>query len=179
MGLCTFSVFLNKLRFSEGVSHLTESGWKFLKAYPGKGNCFNFEIHVMYMPSSVHDFLGWPVFIMYPLIWDCKWFLKEKEKNQWVDQLIHCPNKYFLYVLNFLHCAITKFLSSNLMCRFIIFQQYRIPRESLLNRLADVTVDGDYETTFTTPAQQLGKQFHIKTVNADCCFVALLPISKY
>jgi acyl-CoA oxidase len=39
---------------------------------------------------------------------------------------------------------------------FIIFQQYRIPRESLLNRLADVTVDGDYETTFTTPAQQLG-----------------------
>lgn len=39
---------------------------------------------------------------------------------------------------------------------FIIFQQYRIPRESLLNRLADVTVSGDYETAFTTPAQQLG-----------------------
>jgi hypothetical protein len=39
--------------------------------------------------------------------------------------------------------------------------------ENLLNRLADVTVDGDYETTFTTPAQQLGKQFHVKTVNTD------------
>jgi hypothetical protein len=47
------------------------------------------------------------------------------------------------------------------MYRFIIFQQYRIPRESLLNRLADVTVDGDYETTFTTPAQQLGKSTQI------------------
>lgn len=42
--------------------------------------------------------------------------------------------------------------------RFIIFQQYRIPRESLLNRLSDVTVDGDYETTFTSPEQQLGKE---------------------
>jgi hypothetical protein len=42
--------------------------------------------------------------------------------------------------------------------RFIIFQHYRIPRESLLNRLSDVTLDGDYETAFTTPEQQLGKQ---------------------
>ena len=96
-----------------------------------------------------------------------------------MNQLIHCPNKYFLYVLNFLHCAVTEFLSFNFMYSFIIFQQYRIPRESLLNRLADVTVEGDYETTFTTPAQQLGKQFHIKTVNEDCWFVALLPNSKY
>ncbi|XP_069704994.1 peroxisomal acyl-coenzyme A oxidase 3 isoform X2 [Periplaneta americana] len=39
---------------------------------------------------------------------------------------------------------------------FIIFQQYRIPRESLLNRLSDVTLDGEYETMFTTPEQQLG-----------------------
>ncbi|KAJ9582391.1 hypothetical protein L9F63_003244, partial [Diploptera punctata] len=39
---------------------------------------------------------------------------------------------------------------------FIMFQQYRIPRESLLNRLSDVTVEGEYETTFTTPEQQLG-----------------------
>jgi len=95
------------------------------------------------------------------------------------NTVIHCPNKYFLYVFNFFHCAITEFLSFNFMCRFIIFQQYRIPRESLLNRLADVTVDGDYETTFTTPAQQLGKQFHIKTFNTDRCFVALLPNYKY
>jgi hypothetical protein len=64
------------------------------------------------------------------------------------------------------------------MYRFIIFQQYRIPRESLLNRLADVTVSGDYETAFTTPAQQLGKQFCIETVNAECHFVALLENSK-
>ena len=86
---------------------------------------------------------------------------------------------YFLYVLSFMHCAVTEFLSFNFMYRFVIFQQYRIPRESLLNRLADVTADGDYETAFTTPARQLGKQFHIKTVNAECCFVALLPDSKY
>jgi hypothetical protein len=62
------------------------------------------------------------------------------------------------------------------MYRFIIFQQYRIPRESLLNRLGDVTVDGDYETAFTTPAQQLGKQFYIETVKVECCSVALLCI---
>jgi hypothetical protein len=54
------------------------------------------------------------------------------------------------------------FLSLN--DRFIIFQQYRIPRESLLNRLSDVTVDGDYVTAFTSPEQQLGKQSDIGTV---------------
>jgi hypothetical protein len=49
--------------------------------------------------------------------------------------------------------------------RFIIFQHYRIPRESLLNKLSDVTLDGDYETAFTTPEQQLGKQSDNETVN--------------
>jgi hypothetical protein len=33
----------------------------------------------------------------------------------------------------------------------------------LLNRLSDVTVDGDYETAFTTPEQQLGKQSDTET----------------
>jgi hypothetical protein len=51
--------------------------------------------------------------------------------------------------------------------RFIIFQNYRIPRESLLNRLSDVTLDGDYETTFTTPEQQLGKQSDNGTTNNE------------
>jgi hypothetical protein len=55
-----------------------------------------------------------------------------------------------------MHGVIIMFLFFN--DRFIIFQQYRIPRESLLNRLSDVTVDGDYETAFTSPEQQLGKQ---------------------
>jgi hypothetical protein len=49
--------------------------------------------------------------------------------------------------------------------RFIIFQHYRIPRESLLNKLSDVTVDGEYETAFTSPGQQLGKQPDNETEN--------------
>ncbi|XP_063220753.1 peroxisomal acyl-coenzyme A oxidase 3 [Bacillus rossius redtenbacheri] len=39
---------------------------------------------------------------------------------------------------------------------FIMFQNYRIPRENLLNRLCDVSVEGEYETSFTNPEQQLG-----------------------
>jgi hypothetical protein len=83
-----------------------------------------------------------------------------------------------MYVLNFMPCAITKFHSFNLMYRFIIFQQYRIPRESLLNRLGDVTVNGDYETALITPSQQFGKQFHVETVSEECCYVALPENSK-
>jgi hypothetical protein len=66
MGLCTFSVFLNKLRSSEGVSYLTERGVKLLKAYLGKGNSSNCELCNMYMHSLVHDLLGWLIFIVYP-----------------------------------------------------------------------------------------------------------------
>nr|CAD7259016.1 unnamed protein product [Timema shepardi] len=40
--------------------------------------------------------------------------------------------------------------------RFIMFQNYRIPRENLLNRTSDVTPEGDYETSFSNPEQQLG-----------------------
>nr|CAD7411642.1 unnamed protein product [Timema cristinae] len=39
---------------------------------------------------------------------------------------------------------------------FIMFQNYRIPRENLLNRTSDVTAEGDYETSFSNPEQQLG-----------------------
>nr|CAD7412290.1 unnamed protein product [Timema poppensis] len=39
---------------------------------------------------------------------------------------------------------------------FIMFQNYRIPRENLLNRTSDVTPEGDYETSFSNPEQQLG-----------------------
>lgn len=40
--------------------------------------------------------------------------------------------------------------------RFILFKDYRIPRENLLNRTADVTPDGEYESSFTDPGRILG-----------------------
>jgi hypothetical protein len=87
---------------------------------------------------------------------------------------------YFLYVLNFMHLKIIMLLPFN--DRFIIFQHYRIPRESLLNRLSDVTLDGDYETAFTTPEQQLGKQSDNETVDSenstDNLLFMLRPFSK-
>lgn len=39
---------------------------------------------------------------------------------------------------------------------FIMFNQYRIPRENLLNRTADVTEDGIYESSFSDPSRILG-----------------------
>ncbi|XP_018577780.1 peroxisomal acyl-coenzyme A oxidase 3 [Anoplophora glabripennis] len=39
---------------------------------------------------------------------------------------------------------------------FIMFENYRIPRENLLNRTADVTPDGEYESSFTDPGRILG-----------------------
>ncbi|KAI5641659.1 acyl-CoA oxidase domain-containing protein [Phthorimaea operculella] len=39
---------------------------------------------------------------------------------------------------------------------FIMFNQYRIPRENLLNRTADVTEDGTYESSFSDPGRILG-----------------------
>lgn len=37
-----------------------------------------------------------------------------------------------------------------------MFNNYRIPRENLLNRTADVTPDGEYESSFTDPGRILG-----------------------
>ncbi|KOB75216.1 Peroxisomal acyl-CoA oxidase, partial [Operophtera brumata] len=37
-----------------------------------------------------------------------------------------------------------------------MFNQYRIPRENLLNRTADVTADGAYESSFSDPSKILG-----------------------
>ncbi|KAF7287320.1 hypothetical protein GWI33_001685 [Rhynchophorus ferrugineus] len=39
---------------------------------------------------------------------------------------------------------------------FIMFKDYRIPRENLLNRTADVTPEGDYESSFSDPGKILG-----------------------
>jgi len=39
---------------------------------------------------------------------------------------------------------------------FIFFDHYRIPKENLLNRIGDVTEDGEYETSFTDPQRILG-----------------------
>ncbi|KAK9729818.1 Acyl-CoA oxidase [Popillia japonica] len=39
---------------------------------------------------------------------------------------------------------------------FVIFNNYRIPREYLLNRTADVTPEGDYESSFSEPGKILG-----------------------
>ncbi|CAH2086048.1 unnamed protein product [Euphydryas editha] len=39
---------------------------------------------------------------------------------------------------------------------FIMFNKYRIPRENLLNRTADVTEDGIYQSSFSEPSRILG-----------------------
>ncbi|XP_056633775.1 peroxisomal acyl-coenzyme A oxidase 3-like [Diorhabda sublineata] len=39
---------------------------------------------------------------------------------------------------------------------FVLFKNYRIPRENLLNRTADVTTEGDYESSFKDPGRILG-----------------------
>ncbi|XP_050304930.1 peroxisomal acyl-coenzyme A oxidase 3-like [Anthonomus grandis grandis] len=39
---------------------------------------------------------------------------------------------------------------------FIMFKDYRIPRENLLNRTADVGPEGDYESSFSDPGKILG-----------------------
>lgn len=39
---------------------------------------------------------------------------------------------------------------------FVMFSQYRIPRENLLNRTGDVTPDGQYESVFSEPGKILG-----------------------
>ncbi|CAB0036875.1 unnamed protein product [Trichogramma brassicae] len=39
---------------------------------------------------------------------------------------------------------------------YIMFNNYKIPKENLLNRTADVTDDGDYESSFSDPQRILG-----------------------
>lgn len=39
---------------------------------------------------------------------------------------------------------------------FVIFNNYRIPKEFLLNRTADVTPEGEYESSFSEPGRILG-----------------------
>ncbi|KAK9890917.1 hypothetical protein WA026_012259 [Henosepilachna vigintioctopunctata] len=39
---------------------------------------------------------------------------------------------------------------------FLILKNYRIPRENLLNRTADVTTEGEYESSFSEPGKILG-----------------------
>ncbi|XP_014245140.1 peroxisomal acyl-coenzyme A oxidase 3-like [Cimex lectularius] len=39
---------------------------------------------------------------------------------------------------------------------YIMFHNYRIPRENLLNRIGDINDDGDYETAYTDPQRLLG-----------------------
>ncbi|XP_044271782.1 peroxisomal acyl-coenzyme A oxidase 3-like isoform X1 [Tribolium madens] len=39
---------------------------------------------------------------------------------------------------------------------FIMFQNYRIPRENLLNRTGDVTPEGEYKSSFSEPGKILG-----------------------
>ncbi|XP_058450516.1 peroxisomal acyl-coenzyme A oxidase 3 [Malaya genurostris] len=39
---------------------------------------------------------------------------------------------------------------------FVMFNNYRIPRENMLNRVGDVTPEGVYESTFTEPGKILG-----------------------
>lgn len=39
---------------------------------------------------------------------------------------------------------------------FVVFTNYRIPRENLLNQTGDVTPEGAYESVFTDPTQALG-----------------------
>lgn len=37
-----------------------------------------------------------------------------------------------------------------------MFKNYRVPKDSLLNRTADITPDGEYESSFTEPGKILG-----------------------
>lgn len=42
------------------------------------------------------------------------------------------------------------------VCSFVMFSNYRIPRENLLNKTGDVTPDGTYESVFSEPTKILG-----------------------
>lgn len=62
----------------------------------------------------------------------------------------YCTCKYKFYTIQFWGHG------HHLYCSFILFKDYRIPRESLLNRTADVTPEGDYESCFSDPGRILG-----------------------
>lgn len=57
----------------------------------------------------------------------------------------------------------------------MLFNNYRIPREFLLNRTADVTPDGDYESSFSEPGKILGAALEnlmmgrIGIMHESCC----------
>ena len=40
---------------------------------------------------------------------------------------------------------------------YVMFNNYRIAKENLLNRTADVTNEGEYESSFSDPQRILGK----------------------
>ena len=44
-------------------------------------------------------------------------------------------------------------------CRFVMFNKYRIPRENLLNKYVDVTVDGEYKTSFKSVQEVMQMTF--------------------
>uniref|UniRef100_A0A1B6BYV6 Acyl-coenzyme A oxidase n=1 Tax=Clastoptera arizonana TaxID=38151 RepID=A0A1B6BYV6_9HEMI len=39
---------------------------------------------------------------------------------------------------------------------FVMFNHYRVPRDNLLNRIGDITAEGEFETSFTDPQKILG-----------------------
>lgn len=41
-------------------------------------------------------------------------------------------------------------------CRFLMFDNYRIPRENLLNKTGDVSPEGKYITPFKDPSKRFG-----------------------
>lgn len=51
-----------------------------------------------------------------------------------------------------------------------MFNQYRIPRENLLNRTADVTEEGIYESSFSDPSKILGAALENLSAGLLNCF---------
>ena len=88
-------------------------------------------------------------------------------KNFWLDSIIFC-----LFSLTF--------NQSYLLLRFILFQNFRIPRDNLLNKNGDVTPDGKYVSPFKDPNKRFGKIlpsrndffcFHSYKRDAHYCFL--------
>ena len=50
---------------------------------------------------------------------------------------------------------------------YLLFDNYRIPKENLLNRTGDVTSDGKYESSFSDPQKILGLNFQNKVINQN------------
>lgn len=58
-----------------------------------------------------------------------------------------------------------------------MFNQYRIPRENLLNRTADVTEDGVYESSFSEPSRILGAA--LENLSAGKLIHSVFIVKKY